>query len=233
MMTSQVTDLLVVSPHPDDAEFGMAGTVAKYYMEGKTVVYVIVTGGEKGSEDKQMTPEKLKSARRLEQLAAAKILGVKTVEFLGFIDGSLEDNYELRLAITRQIRRYKPLAVATTDPYRRYLLHRDHRITGLVVAEAVYPFARNRPAFPELIEEDPESHMVKEMLFWGSEDPNYYVDITDSFNRKIDALKCHSSQLGSHNEKNLELWLRQRAQEMASGQNYPLAEAFHRVIIDH
>ena len=124
-MSQQMVDLLVFCPHPDDAEFGMAGTVAKLTAAGKTIVYVIVTGGEKGSEDKSMNAETLKTIRREEQLKAAKVLGVKEVEFLDFIDGCLEDNYDLRLAVTRQIRRYKPVAVATTDPYLRYLVLRD------------------------------------------------------------------------------------------------------------
>ena len=232
-MSQQLVDLLVFCPHPDDAEFGMAGTVAKLAAAGKTIVYVIVTGGEKGSEDKGMDAETLKTVRREEQLEAAKVLGVKEVEFLGFVDGCLEDNYDLRLAITRQIRRYKPVAVATTDPYRRYLLHRDHRITGLAVCEAVYPFARNLPAFPELNMENLEPHVVKEMLFWNSDDPNYFVDITHSFGPKLQALECHSSQLGSLNGQDLESWLRKRSQEAAEGQGYQFAESFHRVIINY
>ncbi len=121
--------------------------------------------------------------------------------------------------------------MATTDPYRRYIWHRDHRITGQVVADAVYPFARNYPAFPELVSEGFLPHTVREVLFWGSEEVNYHVDITNTFDIKLRALKCHNTQVGEETMHDIEGRLRSRATEMAVGQPFSLAEAFHRVEI--
>ncbi len=230
-MNTSPVEMLVIMPHPDDAEIGMGGTIAKTIKQGNRVVYIVVTSGEKGTEDITVTSEKIINTREYEQRAAASILGVSEVHFLHFPDGLLEDNYGFRLAVTREIRRFRPKIIATTDPYRRYIWHRDHRITGQVVADAVYPFARNYPAFPELIGEQLEPHTVREMLFWGSDEPNYYVDITDTFQLKIRALKCHQTQLGSDETNRIENWARQRAQNMASKQDFELAEAFHRVEI--
>ncbi len=228
-MQASPIELLVIAPHPDDAEFGIAGTVAGLTAQGKKVVYVVVTSGEKGTDDMDTRPEILKDLREKEQLGAADLLGVSEVIFLRFPDGLLEDSYRYRLEIARQIRYFKPRAVASTDPYRRYVWHRDHRVTGQVVADAVYPFARNALAFPELVEERLGPHVVREMLFWGSENPNYHVNITDTFCLKLKALKCHRSQLRPDQIVEIENWLRQRAEKMAEGQNYELAEAFHRV----
>ncbi len=228
-MNTDPVEMLVIIPHPDDAEIGMGGTIAKTTKLGKKVVYVVATSGEKGIEDTNIETEKIISTRENEQQAAAAILGVSHVRFLRFPDGLLEDNYEYRLAITREIRRFKPRVIATTDPYRRYIWHRDHRITGQVVADAVYPFARNYPAFPELINEKLKPHTVREVLFWGCDNPNYYVDITDTFELKVNALKCHHTQLGSHEENRIEQWARQRARNIAKEMGYELAEAFHRV----
>lgn len=223
---------MVVAPHPDDAEFGIAGMVARLTSSGKEVVYIIATGGEKGTDDPGADSAEIKAVRRTEQLAAASVLGVSEVHFLDFADGGLEDSYEYRLAITREIRRFKPRVVASTDPYRRYMWHRDHRITGQVVADAVYPFARNWPAFPELIRENLAPHVVSRMLFWGCEEPNHFEDITMVFDTKLKALKCHHSQVGMHGEKQIEAWLRQRAGDMAKGQDFQLAEAFRLVEVN-
>ncbi len=222
-------ELLVITPHADDAEFGIAGMVARLTSEGKDVVYVVASNGAKGSEDPDIDVEAFIKTRQHEQLAAARVLGVSEVHFLGFEDGCLEDTYEFRLAVSRQIRRFRPRVVASTDPYRRYTWHRDHRITGQVVADAVYPFARNYPAFPELIAEGFYPYKVGEMLFWGSEDPNYFIDITSTFDTKIKALKCHESQVGIPSMAGIEDWVRKRATDMAGEQSYELAEGFHRV----
>ncbi|MBN1369441.1 MAG: PIG-L family deacetylase [Dehalococcoidaceae bacterium] len=231
-MPKSPVELMVVAPHPDDAEFGIAGTVAKITSSGKEVVYVIVTGGEKGTDDPAANPDDIKAIRRAEQLAAASVLGVSEVQFLDFADGGLEDSYHCRLAITREIRRFRPRVVASTDPYRRYMWHRDHRITGQVVADAVYPFARNWPAFPELIKENLAPHTVSRMLFWGCEEPNHFEDITPVFDTKLKALRCHRSQIGMHGDNNLEAWLHQRAADMARGQDYELAEAFRCIDVN-
>ena len=130
---------MVISPHADDAEYGISGTVARWTHEGKEVIYVVCTNGNKGSNDPKMKPEKLAEIREQEQLAAAKLLGVKEVIFLRHEDQSLEDTPEFRKEIVRLIRTHRPEIIATSDPYRRYIWHHDHRITGQVVLDAVFP----------------------------------------------------------------------------------------------
>jgi LmbE family N-acetylglucosaminyl deacetylase len=222
-------DLLVISPHADDSEFGIAGTVAKMTAAGKKVAFVICTNGEKGTSDYKMDAGELIKIREKEQRAAAKVLGVTEVTFLGFADQSLEDNDKLRKEIVRQIRIYRPSTVATTDPYRRYIQHRDHRICGQVVLDAVYPFARDHLAFQDLFEQGYKPHKVREVWTWGTEDPNYWTDITGTFETKIKALRCHKSQVGERAE--LDKWLRERATSSGKKPGYDLAEEFHRTKI--
>lgn len=229
-MTKPV-QVLVVAPHPDDAEFGVAGTVARWTREGKDVVYVMCTNGDKGTSDVNMKPEELAKIREQEQLAAAKVLGVREVVFLRHPDQGLEDTSEFRKEIVRQIRKYRPETVVTADPYRRYLWHRDHRVTGQVVLDAIFPYARDYHAYPDLIQEGLQPHKVREVLLWGTEEPNYRSDITDTFDTKLAALACHKSQVGDNPAHGLVERLRERAKMMAQGQNYEMAEAFHRIEI--
>src|SRR4030065_206108 len=142
--------LMVISPHPDDCEFGVAGTVARLTKEGKQVVYVICTNGDKGTSDRSLTPQKLAKIREKEQLAAAKVLGVKKTVFLKYPDQGLEDCHEFRRDLVRQIRRFKPFIVATSDPYRKYMWHRDHRMAGIVTAGAGFPSPTGHPAHAEV-----------------------------------------------------------------------------------
>ena len=130
--------VMVVTPHPDDAEFGVAGTAARWTREGKDVIYVVCTNGDKGTSDINMKPEELAKIREQEQLAAAKLIGVREVIFLRYPDQSLEDTPEFRKEIVRLIRMYQPETVVTADPYRRYLWHRDHRIASRVTLDAVF-----------------------------------------------------------------------------------------------
>ena len=225
-MTEQA-DILVVTPHPDDAEFGVAGTVARWTKKGKQVVYVVCTNGNKGTSDPYVKPDELAETRQNEQRAAAEVLGVREVVFLENPDQGLEDTPEFRKQIVRMIRRYRPETVVTADPYRRYIWHRDHRITGQVTIDAVFPYARDHLAYPDLLEEGLTPHKVREMLFWASEDINYLSDISDTFDLKMAALRCHASQIKSR-AKDLEDWLRQRCKDLAEGEDFELAEAFHR-----
>ncbi len=220
--------LMVISPHPDDCEFGVAGTVARLTKEGRQVVYVICTNGNKGTSDRSLTPEKLARIREKEQRAAARTLGVKKTVFLGYPDQGLEDCHEFRRDLVREIRRYRPFAVATSDPYRKYMWHRDHRITGIVAADAVFPYARDHLAYPELLEEGLEPHKVREMWFWGTEDPNLRQDITDTFETKLAALACHKSQVGDVPPEMRER-MKDFARMNAKGEKFEFAEAFHRV----
>jgi LmbE family N-acetylglucosaminyl deacetylase len=229
--SSENAYLLVVTPHPDDAEFGVAGTVARWVGEGKEVVYLVCTSGEKGTGDPAVKPGDLARTREREQQAAAKLLGVREVVFLRYEDQTLEDTPLFRKEIVRWIRVFRPHTVATTDPYRRYIWHRDHRVTGQVVLDAVFPYARDHLSYPDLLEEGLQPHKVREVLLWGSENPNCRLDITGTFALKLAALRCHESQVGGHHAANVEEWVRQRAEAAAEGEQFALGEAFHREII--
>jgi len=221
--------VMVVTPHPDDAEIGAGGTVARWIREGKDVIYVVCTNGDKGTSDINMKPEELARIREQEQLAAAKLLGVREVICLRHPDQSLEDTPEFRKEIVRLIRMYQPEMVVTTDLYRRYLWHRDHRIASRVTLDAIFPYARDILSYPDLLEQGFQPHKVKEVLLWGAEEPNYRSNITDTFDIKIAALRCHKSQVGNSSSPELEKRWRGRAKMMAEGEDYELAEAFHRV----
>ncbi len=228
---SEQAQAMVVAPHPDDAEFGVAGTVARWTREGKDIVYVVCTNGDKGTSDVNLKPEKLARIREQEQRAAAKVLGVREVVFLHYEDQGLEDTPEFRKNIVRMIRTYRPETVVTADPYRRYIWHRDHRITGRVVLDAIFPYARDVHAYPDLIEQGLQPHKVKEILLWGSEEPNYRSNITDTFALKFAALRCHKSQVGNTPPAELEERLRERHKLLAEGEDFELAEAFYRIEI--
>jgi LmbE family N-acetylglucosaminyl deacetylase len=227
-VTIQV-DVLVIAAHPDDSEFGAAGTVAKWVREGRRVAYLVCTSGEKGTTDPSLTPETLIGIREEEQRAAARVLGVQDVVFLRQPDQGLEDTAEFRKLIARMIRTFRPEIVMTSDPYRRYIWHRDHRIIGQVVLDAVFPYARDRLAYPDLLEEGFMPHKVRELYFWGTEDINFRSDITATFDLKIAALRRHASQMREFNRGDPVEWLRQRCREMAAGESFGLAEGFHRV----
>ena len=222
---------IVVTPHPDDAEYGIAGTVARWVKEGKDVVYVVCTNGDKGTSDINMKPEALAGIREKEQLDAARVLGVREVIFLRHPDQGLEDTAEFRKQIVRLIRMYRPDIVATTDPYLRYVWHRDHRIAGQVVLDAVFPYARDFLSYPDLMLDGLQPHKVKEVLLWGSEEINYRSDITDTLDLKIAALRCHKSQVARLPSPDFENGLKQHHKIMAEGEDFKLAEAFHCVQI--
>jgi LmbE family N-acetylglucosaminyl deacetylase len=227
-MTTKPAHVMVVTPHPDDAEYGVAGTVARWTAEGKEIIYVVCTSGDKGTSDVNMKPEKLAKTREREQLAAAKLLGVREVIFLRHSDQTLEDTPEFRKELVRLIRTYRPETVVTADPHRRYIWHRDHRITGRVTLDAVFPYARDHLSYPDLLDEGLQPHKVREVLLWASEDPNYCSDVTDTFDIKLAALRCHKSQIDQIPLPALEQWLRERQKTMAEGQDFELAEAFRR-----
>jgi LmbE family N-acetylglucosaminyl deacetylase len=230
-MVTKSADVMVLCAHPDDAEFGVAGTVARWTSEGRQIVYVICTNGDKGTADRSLTPVQLSEIRRKEQQAAAEVLGVREVIFLGYTDQSLEDTPEIRKHIVRLIRMYRPKILVTSDPYRRYLWHRDHRIIGQVAMDAVFPYARDHLAYPDLLAEGLEPHKVEEILFWAAEDINFRSDITATFGLKIKALRCHASQIKELNVPNPESRLREQCQKMAAGEKFELAEGFHRVVL--
>jgi LmbE family N-acetylglucosaminyl deacetylase len=219
--------LMVVSPHPDDCEFGVSGTAARLIKEGKDVVYVICTNGDKGTDDRSLTSEKLAAIREKEQLAAADIIGIKETVFLRYPDQQLEDCNEFRRDLCRQIMKFKPQVVATTDPNRKYVWHRDHRMCGIVTMDAVFPYSRGFLAYPELTAEGLEPHKVREMWFWGTEDVNLRQDITATIDQKFRALQCHKTQFNFGDEMRARMM--DFARINAKGESFDYAEAFHRV----
>ncbi len=219
---------LVFTPHPDDAEFGIAGTVVNWVKEGKDVVYAVCTNGDKGTSDPKVLPAELALIREKEQLAAADLLGVREVVFMGYPDGGLEDTSEFRGAVVRLIRLYRPNTVVTADPYRRYIWHRDHRIAGRVVMDAIFPYARDIHAYPEHYEEGLEPHKVREVLLWGSPDTNCHLDISDSFETKMAALACHKSQIDPARFEQMRDGMRERYRQASADSGFELAETFRR-----
>jgi LmbE family N-acetylglucosaminyl deacetylase len=195
----EIKRVLVVMAHPDDPEFGAGGTSAKWAREGKEVAYVIVTDGSKGSDDLTMTWERLVPLRQVEQRAAAEVLGVKQVTFLTHRDGELENNQVVRRDICREVRKWKPDVVITHDPNVRYFMgrinHNDHRMTGNATLDAIFPAANNRLYFPELLAQGYEPHQVKQVLLTGNPDADFFVDISDTVEVKIESLRQHKSQI--------------------------------------
>lgn len=220
-------NIMVVVAHPDDAEFGCAGTIALKVKEGAHVTYVVCTDGDKGTPDPTLAPERLTQVRRGEQWCAAGVLGVQQVVFLGYPDGALEDSYGFRQDLVRLIRKHRPDIVFTMDPYRHYQLHRDHRIVGLVTMDAIFPYSRDPLHHPELLAEGLEPHKVKEVFLFSSDNADSYVDISTTFETKLNALACHESQMRS-----LESWrslMTEWATVFGEKAGVPLAEGFKRL----
>lgn len=195
-----VNRVMVVVAHPDDAEFGNAGTIASWTDAGVEACYVLVTNGAAGSADREMTREKLKGIREEEQLRACNILGVKEVVFLGFEDGELEPTLAVREAVSREVRRFKPDVLIGPDPTVRfafdvYVNHPDHIAVGEVVCRAINPDASSGLAFPHLWrEEGLEPHLPSVLLLQAFSSGDFTWDITKTIDRKLAALACHESQ---------------------------------------
>ena len=228
----EVRRILVVVAHPDDAEFGCGGSVARWVQEGREVFYCLATNGNRGSDDPAMTPERLAGIREAEQRAAARTLGVTEVGFLGYPDGELEDTREARRDVVRAIRRVRPDRIVTQNPFpslNPYSGHRDHRHAGRLALDAVYPYARDRLHFPELLAEGWEPHKVREVYLVGHDDPDTVVDITGTMSRKLDALRCHASQLRDFAA--VEGRVRERAADLGKPHGYTYAEAFRAIAL--
>ncbi|HEX8599985.1 MAG TPA: PIG-L deacetylase family protein [Chloroflexia bacterium] len=226
--------VLLVAAHPDDPEFSSAGTVARWVRAGIEVIFVVATSGDKGTPDRSMTNERLSNLREDEQRAAAARLGVTTVEFLRFGDGELMPNMELRGAVTYMIRKYRPYAVMTHDPLtlfynNEFINHPDHRAIGQATVDAIYPTARDPLQFPDHIREGLEPHKVKEIYLWGTEEPNILIDITETIEDKIEALKLHVTQVGEAVE--LGNRIKTRASQIGEPYGIAYAEAYRRVVM--
>jgi len=224
---------MVVVAHPDDAEFMVAGTVAKWAKQGCEVTYVVITKGDKGSDDPEMTSERLTTIREAEQRAAGKVLGVKNYEFMGYPDGYLQHTLELRRDVTRLIRRHRPHVLLTFDPTNRffsdnYVNHPDHRVAGDVALDATFPTARDRLTFPELLVDGYEPWKVRQIWLSGAEKPNVWIDISETIELKKKALLKHPSQLDPEVVQFADGW----AKETGASQGIAYAEAFRRFILE-
>ncbi len=196
----EISKILVIVAHPDDAEFFCGGSVAKWVREGKEVVYCVVTDGDKGTDDRNLAGRELAQIRREEQKRAAEILGVKEVVFFGYEDGEVEVSEGLKRDIVRAIRRYKPDMIVCQDPQSRYsawgyLNHPDHLAVGEAVLSVVYPGAGNINYFPELLDEGLGPWQTKEIYLIGTEDPNFEIEISEAIETKIRAILEHKSQI--------------------------------------
>ncbi|MEJ5220768.1 MAG: PIG-L deacetylase family protein [Tepidiforma sp.] len=224
---------MVVVAHPDDAEFLCGGTVAKWAARGCDVTYVVITKGDKGSDDPEMTSERLAVIREAEQRAAGAVLGVRNFEFLGYPDGYLQPTLELRRDLARLIRKYRPHSLITFDPTNRfvsdtYINHPDHRVAGDVALDAVFPTARDRLTFPELLVDGYQPWKVRQVWLATSAEPNAWVDISETVELKKQALLCHPSQIGPE----VAAFVEARARAAGAVKGLEAAEAFRRFILE-
>ncbi len=226
---------LVIFSHPDDAEFSAAATIARLVADGARVDYVVTTDGGKGTEDPAVTSEQLIGTREAEQRAAADVLGVSEIVHLGYPDGYLTPSLDLRRDIVRQIRRFRPDLVIAQNPVRRqdgnpFVGHPDHLATGEATMAAVYPAARDRLNFPELVAEGLEPWKVRQVLVSGVERPNLFVDVSGTFEIGLRALFCHVSQIADADAT--EKRVRERAAELGEPVGLAQANAFLSIEID-
>lgn len=234
-MTDEYTpkSAMVVVAHPDDAEFMAAGTVAKWARAGATITYVVVTKGDKGSDDPTMTPSRVAEVREAEQRAAGKVLGVANFEFMGYPDGYLEHTLALRRDIARIIRKHRPEVVICFDPTNRFLAdnyvnHPDHRASGDATVDAVFPTARDRFTFPELLADGYEPHKVQQLWLGAADKPNITIDIGETLAQKMDALRAHPSQFG----EDAIPFVEQLARWSAAEQDFEFGESFRRFVLE-
>ena len=221
--------VLVVLAHPDDPEFFCGATIAKWAKAGKQVRYCMLTCGDKGSDDPKMTHDELCAIRHAEQTNAARVLGVTDLVWLNYPDGELVPSLETRLRVAREIRKYRPDIVVTCDPnlmYTRFgaINHPDHRAAGQIALDAIMPGAGNRMYFTELLEEGLEPHQVKELYISNPVQPDTVVDVSDTFELKLKALREHKSQIKDPDA--LEQRMRTRM-----GQNGLFVELFKRLVL--
>ena len=215
--------VLVIMAHADDIEFGVSGSVSKWRKAGAEVTYCVITDGRSGSNDPDTDLKQLVETRRAEQLAAAAVVGVEDVRFLGYEDGVLEPTLQLRRDLTRLIREVRPERVVCFDPttlFARgaaYINHPDHIAAGRATVHAVFPSAESRPIFPELLDEGLEPHKVCDLYMTLSNDATTYVDISDHIEAKLDALRCHPSQFDEKVVQMVKGWNAQAGEKFEVG----------------
>ena len=226
--------VLVVAAHPDDVEFGAAGTIARWVAEGADVRYLLVTRGDKGSDDPTTDIAALSELRMREQRAAATEIGVGGVEFLDEPDGQVEATLALRERVTRAIRSERPEVVMTHDPTvlfvnNEWVNHPDHRAVGQVTVDAVFPTARDPLNFREHLDRGLEAWKVAELFLWSTNEANQLVDIGGTIERKVAALAHHASQFRDF--ESVARWVRRRSEELGERAGYRAAEGFRRVTL--
>ena len=231
---SQTKRGMVVVAHADDAEWGCSGTVAKLCAEGWEMVYVLCTDGSKGIDDPEITGEELIRIRMQEQTNAGQVLGLHEVVFLGYEDAMLEPNLALRRDIARAIRRYRPDLLICQNPVRTltgrgYIGHPDHFAAGEATLAAVYPTARDRLTFPELLSEGLEPHKVRELWVMDRENADQYVDVTEYIETAVAALRAHASQV---DPEDADRYLKGWRSEIGAEVGFQYAEAFKRFVLD-
>jgi LmbE family N-acetylglucosaminyl deacetylase len=226
--------VLVVAAHPDDIEFGAAGAIARWIGEGARVRYLLVTRGDKGSDDPNTDPAQLIVRREAEQRAAAVELGVDDVDFLDEPDGQVEPSLRLRELVTRAVRTHRPEVVMTHDPTvlfvnNEWVNHPDHRAVGQVTVDAAFPTARDPLNFRDHLDQGLQPWKVAELFLWSTNEANQLVDISGTLERKVAALRHHASQFGNFDD--VERWLRRRSEELGERAGYRAAEGFRRVTL--
>jgi LmbE family N-acetylglucosaminyl deacetylase len=226
---------MVIFAHPDDAEIGSGGVIARWIAAGCEVTYVLCTNGDAGTADRSLTPEQLAEQRAAEQRAAADFMGVKHVVMLGYPDGELEPTRQFLGDVVRAIRAYRPHTVFAHDPFRvKGFQHRDHRAVGITTQDAVYPYARDHLHFPEHItREGLEPHKVRELWYWGCDEPDTIVDVTEGIEQQIAALVRHESQVPGFNVpkgETIGARVKARAKELAEGYGFAYGAAFRRLV---
>ena len=219
---------LVVMAHPDDIEFTCGGTVAQLSDEGWEVTFCLVTSGDKGTKDPMLGPADLGALREAEQEAAAAELGIHRCIFLRVPDGHVEDGSEFRGLIVRVLREVRPELMITWDGYRGFN-HRDHRTVGIAALDAVFPLSRNANSYAEQVATGVEPVRVNTVLLAGSNEPNYFVDIADQQDRRIDALLRHASQVQAPNREEMAKRMQARAEQAARAGRIPWSEGFRRL----
>jgi LmbE family N-acetylglucosaminyl deacetylase len=234
---------VVVAAHPDDPDFGVAGTAARLASEGHAVHYVMCTSGDAGSDDPTISPTELIRVREAEQQAAGQILGLSGVHFLRYPDGELQPTLELRKALVREMRRLQADVVLCQDPRSivdddsTYLNHPDHRAAGQAALDAAFPAAGNPSAFRDLLAEGLAAHKVREvwLYFTGGQHINHWVDITQTIDQKIAALEAHTSQIGDWAQSGgLRREMLKWASETATKHKleFTYAEGFQRIVLE-
>ncbi len=226
---------MVITAHPDDSEFGPAGTAATWIGAGSVGRLVVCTSGDQGSDDHEADPLDLAARRESEQRAAAAIIGYEDVVFLHQPDGALANELPLRELLVREIRAFRPDAVLASDPevlfYRDGgVNHADHRAAGMAAVDAVYPAARNAMTFPWLARDGLAPHRVRRLYLFWSHAPNAHVDVSDVLERRIDALRAHASQL--REPERVVGWVREWAADEGKAIGVSAAEALRVVVID-